>query len=88
MPPNRFPQFASTDSDFLGRVVTNEEIKRAMFDMAPLKAPGSDDFHAIFFQKQWDTVGPAVCGWVKMVFNGRDINFGLNNTLIVLIPKI
>ncbi|KAH1090754.1 hypothetical protein J1N35_018011 [Gossypium stocksii] len=51
LPPNRFPSLASSDIDFLGRIVTDEEIKRALFDMAPLKAPGSDGFHAIFFQK-------------------------------------
>ncbi|KAH1038646.1 hypothetical protein J1N35_040389 [Gossypium stocksii] len=88
LPPNRFLQLASTDIDFLGRVVTDDEIKRAMFDMTLLKAPGSDGFHAIFFKKQWGTIGPTVCNWVKMVFNGRDIDSGLNNTLIVLIPKI
>lgn len=30
--------------------VTNEEIKRALFDIAPLKAPGSDGYHVLFFQ--------------------------------------
>ncbi|KAA3489433.1 LINE-1 reverse transcriptase isogeny [Gossypium australe] len=32
--------------------------------MAPLKAPGSDGFHALFFHKQWDTIKGAVCDWV------------------------
>ncbi|KAH1090753.1 hypothetical protein J1N35_018010 [Gossypium stocksii] len=32
-------------------------------------------------------VGPTVCDWVKRVFNGGDIESGLNNTLIILIPK-
>lgn len=88
LPPSRFPKLASTDSDFLGRMVTDEEIKRAMFDITPLKAPGSDSFHVIFFQKQWDTVGPAIYDWVKMVFNGGVIDAGLNNTLLVIISKI
>ncbi|KAK5819600.1 hypothetical protein PVK06_024615 [Gossypium arboreum] len=33
-------------------IITNEEIKRALFNMAPLKAPGSDGFQAHFFQSQ------------------------------------
>ncbi|KAA3488056.1 reverse transcriptase [Gossypium australe] len=51
--------------------------------MAPLKAPGSDGYHAIFFQSQWDLVGGAVCEWVQ----GNKIEEELNNTLIVLILK-
>ncbi|KAA3463577.1 LINE-1 reverse transcriptase isogeny [Gossypium australe] len=58
-----------------------------MFDMAPLKAPGNDGYHALFFQSQWDILGNDVCQWVKSVFDGRSIEPELNNTLIVLIPK-
>ncbi|KAA3472799.1 reverse transcriptase [Gossypium australe] len=38
--------------------------------------------------KYWDTVGGAVYFWVKAVFNGRNITSDLNNTLVVLIPKV
>lgn len=34
----------------MGKVVTDEEIKCALFYIAPLKAPGSDSFHALFFR--------------------------------------
>ncbi|KAK5772897.1 hypothetical protein PVK06_049199 [Gossypium arboreum] len=51
LPQSGFPQLDPADISFLERPVTNEEIKKAMFDMAPLKAPGSDGFHALFFQK-------------------------------------
>ncbi|KAA3464997.1 LINE-1 reverse transcriptase isogeny [Gossypium australe] len=56
--------------------------------MAPLKVLGSDGFLALFFQKQWDIVGIVVCDWVKKVFTRSNINAELNNTLIVLIPKV
>lgn len=49
LPPNSFLWLDHEYIDFLGRVVTNEEIKIALFNMAPLKAPGSDGFHALFF---------------------------------------
>ncbi|KAA3460632.1 Retrovirus-related Pol polyprotein LINE-1 [Gossypium australe] len=62
-------------------------LKRAIFDMAPLKAPGSDGYHALFFQSQWGILGNDVCQWVKGFFEGRPIEAKLNNTLIVLIPK-
>lgn len=84
---NLFPRFMDQDIEFLAKVVTDEEIKKALFDMAPLKAPRRNGFHAIFFQSQWDIMGNAVCEWVRRVFAGNNIDSKLNNTLIVLIPK-
>ncbi|KAH1081118.1 hypothetical protein J1N35_020879 [Gossypium stocksii] len=63
-----FPSLSLLILVFLEKAVSNEEIKEAMFDMAPLKAPGSDGFHTLFFQKQWDTIGEAVCDWFKYIF--------------------
>ncbi|KAG8490242.1 hypothetical protein CXB51_015567 [Gossypium anomalum] len=82
-----FPKLSLSEVSFLESDISNEEIKRALFDMAPLKAPGSDEYHALFFQDQWDNVGGDMCQWVKEIFAGRQIEQGLNNTLIVLIPK-
>ncbi|KAK5802899.1 hypothetical protein PVK06_030528 [Gossypium arboreum] len=74
-PPSNFPQLEDDDVNFLGKPVTNEEINIALFDMAHLKAPGSDGFHALFFQKQWNRIGGAVCDWVRKVFNGELFSF-------------
>ncbi|KAH1090414.1 hypothetical protein J1N35_017671 [Gossypium stocksii] len=52
-----FPSFNPSETTFLEAAITNEEIKRVLFDMAPLKAPRSDGFHAHFFQSQWDIIG-------------------------------
>ncbi|KAA3460139.1 reverse transcriptase [Gossypium australe] len=87
VPSEIFPRLKQQDIDFLNKAISNEEIKKALFDMAPLKAPGSDGYHAHFFQSQWDTVGGAVCEWVQGIFAGNSIEKDLNNTLIVLIPK-
>ncbi|KAA3460126.1 reverse transcriptase [Gossypium australe] len=87
IPSNIFPSLKEQDIDFLKKPILNDEIKKALFDMAPLKAPGSDGYHAIFFQSQWDLVGGAVCEWVQGIFAGNKIEEELNNTLIVLIPK-
>lgn len=50
--------------------VFDEEIKKALFDMAPLKAPSSDGLYAIFYQSQWEFIGPSICEWVKRIFSG------------------
>ncbi|KAH1032557.1 hypothetical protein J1N35_044731 [Gossypium stocksii] len=41
-PSSAFPRLNDGDLNFLRRPVTDEEIKNALFTMAPLKAPGSD----------------------------------------------
>ncbi|KAH1131559.1 hypothetical protein J1N35_002937 [Gossypium stocksii] len=51
-PVNIFPRLKDQDIDFLNKPVLNDEIKKALFDMAPLKALGNDGFHAHFFQSQ------------------------------------
>lgn len=56
--------------------------------MAPLKAPDNDDFHAHFFQTQWDFVGGAVCEQVQGIFARNKIEAELNNTMISFIPKM
>ncbi|KAA3474835.1 GTP cyclohydrolase 1-like [Gossypium australe] len=87
IPSNIFPSLKEQDIDFLKKPMVNEEIKKTLFDMDPLKAPGSDGYHALFFQSQWDLIGGAVCEWVQGIFAGKRIEGELNNTLIVLIPK-
>ncbi|MBA0717576.1 hypothetical protein Golax_005377, partial [Gossypium laxum] len=60
LPPSTFTSLSPEDVDFLGRNVTNKEIRITLFDMAPLKVTGSDGFHAAFFQNQWDNIGGAI----------------------------
>lgn len=49
LPFDLFPRFTKEEIDFLSKPILNNEIKKALFDMAPLKALGSDNFHAHFF---------------------------------------
>ncbi|KAK8651377.1 hypothetical protein V6N13_140981 [Hibiscus sabdariffa] len=46
----------------LDAIPIHQEIREALFDMAPLKSPGWDGLHAEFYQKQWSIVGPSISG--------------------------
>ncbi|KAA3472427.1 reverse transcriptase [Gossypium australe] len=71
----------------LSRDFTIEDIRSALFQMHPNKAPGPDGFHALFFQKFWKTVREAVCGYLLPILNGDASPEEVNGTLITLIPK-
>ncbi|XP_075521554.1 uncharacterized protein LOC142554762 [Primulina tabacum] len=65
-----------------------EEVKKALFDMYPEKAPGPDGMSAFFFQKYWHVVGPEVSEAVLRVLNDGAPLQEWNETIIILIPKI
>ncbi|MBA0705030.1 hypothetical protein Golax_017249, partial [Gossypium laxum] len=47
-----FPYLTPLEITFLEATIKNEEIKRVLFNMAPLKAPKNDGYHVHFFQSQ------------------------------------
>ena len=65
-----------------------EEIRLAIFDMSPTKAPGQDGFHAIFFQKFWSVLGDDFSRVCLRVLNGNASIRDFKSTNVVLIPKI
>lgn len=67
--------------------VTAEEVKNAVFQINPDKAPGPDGTTPAFFQKYWPIVGGDVVELFTNFFWNGDIMVGLNETNIVLIPK-
>lgn len=68
--------------------VLDDEIKRVVFSMKPLKAPDTDGLHAIFYQSQWPVVGPSFCKLMADIFSLGKIPQEINTTLLVLIPKV
>ncbi|XP_015386677.1 uncharacterized protein LOC107177419 [Citrus sinensis] len=85
--PNCFPIIEEDLLQSLNKGVEDAEVQKTIFRMYPLKAPGPDGFHAIFYQTQWNTVGSSLCRLVKEVFQNKHLPGGLNSTLLALIPK-
>lgn len=66
---------------------TAAEIKRALFDMHPDKAPGPDGMSPLFYQKFWYVIGKDVTEAILHNLN-ENANFeSWNDTLVTLIPK-
>jgi len=72
----------------LSEPVTVEEVKAAIFDMKPYSAPGPNGFQPFFYQSQWSLVGKSVCDFISNIFNGKSEVEEVNQTHLVLIPKV
>jgi hypothetical protein len=66
---------------------TKEEIGDALFQIAPLKAPGPDGLLARFFQRNWGLLKKQVCTAIKLFFQDGNLPDDFNMRKIVLIPK-
>jgi hypothetical protein len=58
-----------------------------LFQIGPLKAPGPDGFPARFFQRNWATLKEDVINAVRNFLITGDMPLGVNDTILVLIPK-
>lgn len=45
----------------LCKMVTDEEIKKALWSIKNDKSPGLDGFNSFFFKKVWNIVGKEIC---------------------------
>ena len=76
----------------LDKEVTLDEIRSALFQMNPIKAPGPDGMNALFYQKHWDVFGQDIGKVVKDLFNSGEFSLRedlarINLTNLILIPK-
>lgn len=67
---------------------TAEEVRRAVFDMHPLKGPGIDGFTGFFYHKLWHMIGDELTKAALLILNEKKDPADWNTTLITLIPKI
>lgn len=83
-----FPMLNNIEWDEVNKDFMPEDIKEALFDMAPLKAPGPDRFHAGFYQRVWGTVGETIINQALDFFTSGQIPHELNDTWLALITKV
>ncbi|XP_010682933.1 uncharacterized protein LOC104897695 [Beta vulgaris subsp. vulgaris] len=81
------PKVPHTANEVLMAEPTVDEVRDALFQMHPNKAPGVDGMHALFYQKFWHIVGDDIVLFIRDWWNGRVQIGSLNRTCIVLIPK-
>lgn len=67
---------------------TADEVRKALFDLHPAKAPGPDGFTALFFQNAWDIIGKQVSKATLDVLNEGASLEDWNHTIVSLIPKV
>lgn len=76
------------DNKRLMTQVTHQEIEAIVFQLGANKAPGPDGFSALFYQAAWKEVNKEICDMVRMFFANKAELQLLNDTNIVLIPKV
>lgn len=75
-------------NDAISKPFEPAEVKAALFQMAPSKAPGVDGFTAGFFQRHWSLVERDLVPALLDFLNGGELPAGFNDTSITLIPKV
>ncbi|GJY78270.1 methylenetetrahydrofolate reductase 1, partial [Tanacetum coccineum] len=79
---------SDSSNEKMTRPVTDEEIKRVMFDIGNDKSLGPDGFTSVFFKRSWDVVGQDVCNAIREFFRNGKLLKEINHTFIALIPKV
>lgn len=69
-------------------VPSGDEILGVIRSISPIKAHGPNGMPTLFYKKYWDTVGNELIQLVQNAFISRIIPKSVNDTFIILIPKV
>ena len=82
------PCISAQENNMLITMPSAEDIKRVVFEMHPLKAPGPDGMPGLFYRHYWSIVGEQLVAAVQSFFREGWLLRELNHTYITLIPKV
>jgi hypothetical protein len=82
------PQVSIEENNLLTAEYSEEEVRKAIFQMEHNKAPGPDGFPAEFYQTFWDTIKGDLLDLFSSLHAGQLELFRLNFGEIVLLPKV
>ena len=82
------PKVSREMNDDLARVFHEGEVRKALKQMYPLKAPGLDGMPLLFYQQFWSTCERVVCKTVLDFLNHGISPPNFNLTHVVLVPKV
>lgn len=83
-----FPELSEEVLKSFDAAVTDQEIHDAVFSIGDFKAPGIDGLNGLFFHSQWEVVKDSVISFVKEVFDNPARIESVNQTMIVMVPKV
>lgn len=81
------PIFTERDSMELERIPSTEEVRKTVWEMHELKAPGPDGLQGVFYKRYWSIVGDALVCFIKDFFEGGKLDPKITFAHVVLIPK-
>ncbi|XP_057746094.1 uncharacterized protein LOC130965343 [Arachis stenosperma] len=82
------PDFTNDDCRRFITPPNEEEVRKAIFSIGSLKAPGSDGFPALIYKSNWDNMKGKVQEFIDMCWRNPETIRQANSTLIALVPKI
>jgi hypothetical protein len=82
------PQVSPQENALLSAPYSEEEIRKAVFQMEHNKAPGPDGFPAEFYQTFWDTIKNDLLQLFHELHSGQLDLFRINFGEIILLPKV
>jgi hypothetical protein len=82
------PQVSSEENDLLTAEYSEEEVRKALFQMEHNKASGPDGFPAEFYQTFWETIKGDLLDLFGYLHAGQLELFRLNFGEIILLPKV